>query len=392
MSLKFRPRSTFTERPMRILLLLNTPLNDWLGRDLIRELKNKNPNITFFGTGGALMRHAGLSELPGLPVDLNFQALTKTSRAHVFKYFFYKKYLIQYALEKNIDAVITINSAPMFLPLIKTFNKKFGLPCFHYGDIPSPRIRFAERKLLKDMRSFQEVFCFYPSQAKALQKQKVKASFLGHPLLSHFAEYIPSGESKPLNKVRKLALLPSGKERDFKKAMSVMADVATKLRTHYEHLEIVLPIEGSINPRYFEPFSQLKAHYVRGEEKYLAMSQCDVALTMSGENNLPLALFGVPMVSIKESGITATLHRLFTEFFSQRCGVNVGIAHKYIPEISEKNKALLHQSVKTLLENSDMRKQQLVAFKEVRQMLQSPDEHSVSKGAAAQIHKTLSKL
>lgn len=385
MPLKHRPRSTFTKRPVRILVLSNTPQNDWLGRDLISALKKQEPRAAFFGLGGAGMRQAGLSNLPNMPLEVNFQALNRLTRGHAFNNYLYKKAILRQCAEKNIEAVVTIGPAPLFVPLARSLSGKLNIPCFHYGDVAPAPAGYPGKLMLKALQGYRHVFCFYPFQATRLKEEGVAASFVGHPLLAHFAEFIPSGEAKPMGKPRSLALMPGRRGQTIRQVTPAVAEVAMGLQQTHEDLQLVLPLANATNPRHFEPYSQLRARYARGEEKHRTTSRCDAAIALAGENNLPLALFGVPMVAIRNPSLFQRLCGLLRRREGPASPVNKLLGVDVVPEVNIHDTSALLEKVAGLLENTEQRKEQLAAFKKVRVALRPPEDKPIHEVAAGVI-------
>ena len=52
-----------TEKEKKILIIAGEHSGDLLGAPLIRELKNKNPGLQFFGIGGEGMINEGLNHV-----------------------------------------------------------------------------------------------------------------------------------------------------------------------------------------------------------------------------------------------------------------------------------------------------------------------------------------
>lgn len=391
MPLKHRPRSTFTERPLRVLVLLNSPAHDWLGQELLTALKKQQPRAVFFGMGGAGMRHLGLNPLPTLPLEVNFQALRGIHKGNVLRNLYYNKRLLATQCgEKNIDVVITIGPAPLFAPLVKNLCRRYGVPCYHYGQTHQPVFPPAA-----SLKPYSHIFCFYPAEAEDIREKGLDATFVGHPILAHFAAYIPTGESKPLSSPRKIALMPGQRGAVVKQVMPAMASMAQNIKeNHPQGCDVVLPLAGTTNPRHFEAYSTLQATYARGEEKHKALSACDAALALAGEDNLHLALFGVPMVVVRPPGIAQRLSALRSRpnrgFTSP---VNSLLGEQAVPEVSCGDGEAIAAQIQPLLENTPQRRQQLAAFHKVRRALRPPDGQSVpDKAAEILLSSLLSKI
>ena len=388
--MQHRPRSTYTKRPLRVLLLLNAPQNDWLGLDLMNAIKKQQNEAVFFGIGGPLMEKAGLHGLPGMAHRMNFLALKNIfTRRNIIRD------LCQQCAEKSIDTIITIGPAPVFTPFIRRItHKNPGLMCFHYGNIYKLQEAFSGqgRFHYKKLRCYKKVFSFFPFKEERLKEYGVSAQFVGHPMLEHFAELIPTGETRPLNSPRCMALLPGRKGATIRQFMPILANALFDIRQQAPGAEVVLPLANATNPRFFEPFAGIEAKYVRGEEKHRAISFCDAAIAVAGESNLTLAVFGVPTVAIYKNPAKSWLSPLRRRREGYKSPINTLLSREAIPEVAAVNHAYIAMQAQQLLDNSPERKAQLSAFKDVRAALRPPEGKSASQMAAKLFLEDLGRL
>lgn len=365
-------------------MLLNAPHNDWAGKDLMLAIKKQQPEAVFFGIGGRDMEKAGLHGLPGLPHRVNFLALKNICTRRSLM-----RDLTEQCREKNIDTVITIGPAPVFTPLVRRLTKKLRLVCFHYGNIHKLKQSLSgsgwllRRGLYKNLRHYKKIFCFFPFLRDHLEAEGITTQFVSHPMLAHFAELIPTGEAKPLNAPRRVALLPGRQGATIRAYMPVMARSLYALREKAGDAEVVLPLANATNPRFLEPYANLEAQYARGAEKHKALSGCDAALAVAGESNLTLAVFGVPMVAVYKTPATGLWQKLKPQPEGYKSPINILLGKEAVPEVPARDLATITGKTKDLLENTPARKAQLAAFKEVRAALRSSEGKSASSIAAA---------
>ena len=168
--------------PPTLVLVAGEASGDQLGAALIRELRQRNPEMRFAGIGGTAMREAGMEiwwDCEELAVFGLFEVL-----AH-----FPRLLKIRRALQRRVTALapqayIGID-APDFNLGLEIKLRKAGIPTVHYV---SPTVwAWRPGRVKKIARACDLVLCLFPFEPDFYHKHGVQACYVGHPM----ADQIP---------------------------------------------------------------------------------------------------------------------------------------------------------------------------------------------------------
>lgn len=361
-----RVRAKYKAQPPKVMLLACDTDADWIGASLMKALRLKNPDAEFCGTGGRLMAQQGLLD-----------GCAKGTKAPEGVFFLWQRrqvirQLLRQALIERPDVLVVINASSWALSVAKWLRQHSNAKIYFF-DADGPHLAKGGLEKLADV-----TFDTLP------HKRQDGHTFVGHPIFEKFAEYIPTGEAKPLSKPLKLALMPS--TFNTYKQMQKLSKVVDELRKEWADLEVIIPLEDGHNPRCFEPFAYLAAEYVRGTAKYETLSQCDAALASKDTTNLDLVALGVPVVLLPKYGFL--LDKLYSFFMHGQYVSPLkhwGGEH-VIPTLESKKNMVqtLVTLVHPLMTQGPARKAQLAALAKMRQSLVA-DKKTASVTAAAEI-------
>ena len=359
-----RIRATYKAQPPKVMVLAADTDADWIGASIMKAMRHKTPDIGFCGTGGKLMALQGLHEACSL-YAAHVSAFNVWQTRHV------AKQIIRQSLIERPDILVIVNASLWALSVARLLKRRGNIKIYFF-DAAGPHIARSSLIKLAD-----HTFKTLP-EAGMPDSQ----SFVGHPVFEKFAEYIPTGEAKPLTKTGRIALMPSV----FKtfKHMQHLSQVVEALREDYPRLEVVIPIEDGHNPRSFEPFAYLSATYVRGPEKYAALASCDAALASKDASNLDLVALGVPMVLLPKFG--DKLDDVFKKVVTPQglSPLMAFVEEQNIPEhvFSKAPIAELLEKVQPLLKNSPERKAQLKNLSKLRKSLTAKNKAATATASS----------
>lgn len=361
-----RVRAKYKAQPPKVMLLACNTDADWIGASLMKALRLKNPEVEFCGTGGPLMRQQGLVD------GCSRGAKTPEGIGFFWRHRQIVRQLLRQALIERPDVLVVVNVAGWAVTVAKWL-KQHTKARLYFFDASGAHLAKKTLKTLADT-----------TLDSLPHKRRTGHVFIGHPIFEKFAEYIPTGEAKPLAKPFKIALMPSTFQTA--KQMKILAKVTEALRENTPDLEVIIPLEDGHNPRCFEPFAYLSAQYVRGAEKYAALGGCDAAIASKDDTNLDLVALGVPMVLLpKYSFMLDALYKLLLKGQNVSPLMHWGGEH-IIPELKKGQPPVttLVEQVTPLLKQTPERKAQLAALHQIRKSLVA-DKKTASATAAAEI-------
>ncbi len=171
-------------KPLTIFFSVGEPSGDLHGANLIRQLRERCPDIQAVGYGGPKMAEAGCQ----LHADLTSLAVMWFARAllNLHKFLALGSRADRYFRHHRPDAVVLIDY-PGFNWWIARRAKFHGIPVFYYSP---PQIWAWARWRAKKMRRFVDhVLCGLPFEEAWLRERGCNATFVGHPFFDEVRRY-----------------------------------------------------------------------------------------------------------------------------------------------------------------------------------------------------------
>lgn len=362
------------KRPARIMVVAGESSGDWLGAGLIRALRKLHPDAVFFGVGGEAMAAEGVRSCVPL-ADLAVMGLVEVAPA-LPKILGHMDTVLTVAAAEKIDLLVTIDSPDFTLRVAKKAKTELGIPCIHYV---SPHVWAWRRGRIRSMAKYLDhVLALFPFEPDVYRGSGLACTYVGHPVGERLAPLAPTSTHKPLNKPPCVAICPGSRRSEITRMMPVMMEAVERLYTQHPGIKFVMPLADTVNPRLFEPLVNMNMPitFIRGEERYTALKDCDAAMATSGTVNLELAMLGLPMVvGYRLSPITYILAKALVKIdhFSP---VNLVAQKRLVPELlqHEANGVNLAGEVNLLITNTPERETQLQGIAKVRHALMGEGE------------------
>ncbi len=171
-------------QPRTIFFSVGEPSGDLHGGNLIRFLKQRDPDIQIVGFGGPRMRDAGMTLLE----DLTQLAVMWIVQAalNVDKFWKLLRRADEYLARERPDAVVLIDY-PGFNWWVARKAKKHGIPVFYYG---APQMwAWGGWRIRKMRRLVDHVLCKLPFEATWYQQRDCNAQYVGHPYYDELSSY-----------------------------------------------------------------------------------------------------------------------------------------------------------------------------------------------------------
>jgi lipid-A-disaccharide synthase len=171
-------------KPPMIFFSVGEPSGDLHGANLIRQLRERCPDIQTVGYGGPKMAEAGCQ----LHADLTALAVMWVARVlvNLHKFWDLGSRADRFFRHHRPDAVVLIDY-PGFNWWIARRAKAHGIPVFYYSP---PQIWAWARWRVKKMRRFVDhVLCGLPFEEAWLREHGCNATFVGHPFFDEVRRY-----------------------------------------------------------------------------------------------------------------------------------------------------------------------------------------------------------
>jgi lipid-A-disaccharide synthase len=379
-------------RDLTLFLIAGEHSGDALGAKLMGALDaGRGGRIRYLGVGGPQMAAAGLSSqfpieevavmgpvaiLARLPTIL--RRISGTAAAVV-------------AAEP--DAVVIIDSPEFTHPIARRIRRR--RPEIPIIDYVSPTVWAWRSGRAQKMRAYVDhvlaLLSFEPEVHARLAGPP--CTYVGHPLIERLAA-IRGLDPAPL--VRRLGLagahlvvvLPGSRPSEVSRLLDPFGQALERLRERGRKLEVAIPVVDSVRRMVAEGVAHWRKppHLLEGEEdKFRAFRLARAALAASGTVSLELALTGTPMViAYKVDPVAAPLLRRMIKAPSTVLP-NLILGTRAIPEFHQEHctPVKLANALAPLIDDSEVRRQQLAALEEVPQRMRLP--RGTPSEAAAEI-------
>ena len=352
---------------------------DFLGAQLINNLKKKYPEASFVGLAGNLMQKEGMESL--FPIkDLSVMGLIDPLLS-LNRLLRRRKQLIDFILEEQPEFFIGIDSPSFNAGIAKRIKSKTNTKTIQYV---CPQFwAWRKRRASRFKNYLDHIYSIFPFEEKLLAKEDMSSSFTGHPLAEHFEIDVDKREFKSKMSLNSkkiyIALLPGSRKSELKNHLKILEKVASSYfssNPNY-HFIISLTEDNSISEtRYLK---KENITLIKGNTREV-LKACDYAIVSSGTATLEAMLSKTPFCVIYKSNsisnfiITNLLLQL--DFISLP---NILANKKIVPELRQKDLKIkkVIKELNCLIENSN--EEMIKEFKILHQSLINENDNKFSK-------------
>jgi lipid-A-disaccharide synthase len=301
--------------PRKVFITVAERSADQHAANLVRAMRELDPDLEFHALGGELLRAAGAT-VHHDTVSNAAMGLAALKRAGEVKKLL--AWTREFYITEKPDLHICCDSWTMNFHFAK-LAKSFGTKVFYYI---APQVwasregRVQKLKLVAD-----RVACILPFEEAFLRDRGVNATFVGHPLFDELgkegmrdegggmkadeasksdAPFIPHPSSLiPSSNPSPVIALPCGSRRGIaKNNLPRQLDVAKKIREKFPRATFLIPTTPVTQPIVEPMIAALD--YVSAEVNGFdrQIPRCDLAITVSGTATLHIAAHRVPMIVV----------------------------------------------------------------------------------------------
>ncbi len=365
----------------KFLIIAGEISGDLHGSNLVKSIKELNPETEFFGIGGERMKTSG--------VDLiyHINSLSFMGFVEVIKHIPYlkkvKRHLIELVKERKPDAVILIDYPGFNLSFAKDvhrFNKKI----FYYI---SPQIwAWGKRRIHLIKKLIYKMIVVFPFEEILYRDHDVDAEFVGHPLIELIDNYNYQSKevffnqnsldlTKPL-----LAIFPGSRKQEIKKILPEIKLALDRLREEFQINFAIAGVESIPNELYRKYLSD--DYKVIMNQNYELMKYADFGIIKSGTSTLEAALFEMPFIVVyKTSFLSYHIGKRLIQIDNISLA-NIVAGEKVVEELIQKycNPDRIYSEIKNLILNENKR---LEIKNNLRMIRQNLGKSKASKKAAS---------
>jgi len=374
-----------------ILIIAGENSGENYGAGLVRQFKEENPFIEFFGIGGRYMADEGvdllfsIKELSVVGIVEIISHLPRIKRifARIRKEIKYRKPL----------AAVLIDSPDFNLRLAKIL-RKLSIPVLYYI---SPTIWAWRKSRLKTIKKrVTKMMLIFPFEEEIYHKYNIPAVYVGHPLKERIKTRLSKEEFFRKHEIvtdRKLiALLPGSRKSEIKYHMPVLFEGLSRIKIEYD-VQFLLLLAENLDRNFISNFipSNFEKVKIISEDRYEAIEFSDLILSSCGTANLESALLETPLISFyRVSPITFFLGVPFVRIKNYSI-VNILAGKKIIPELIQKDftRDNIFKETKRILDSEEARSEMLSHFQKIKGIL---GEKIASQNAAAQLEQIVFEI
>jgi lipid-A-disaccharide synthase len=293
-----------------VMIIAGEASGDQHGAKVVRAMRERAPDLFFFGIGGQALRAAGVqvfmdaAELAVVGITEIFAKLPNLLKGMTIA----KRFL------KTIrpDLLILIDF-PDFNLNIAAAAKNLNIPVLYYI---SPQIWAWRSGRVKKIRArVNHMAVILPFEAAFYEGHGVPVSFVGHPLLDDFpgasaVSGAPLPEGGPV-----IGLLPGSRDREVARLLPDMLAAIPLLRRQFPDIRFIVSLSPSVERSFLEAI--VAAHCPERDIEIEAggvhgvLTKSTLVVAASGTVTLEAAISGSPMVIIyKVSPLSYLLGRM----------------------------------------------------------------------------------
>ncbi len=320
---------------MKILISAGEASGDRYAAGLVRALRARLPQASFFGCGGPCLREAGVEAVvrsEELAVVGLFEVLRHIPRIHGL----YRR-LDATAREVRPDLAI-LTDAPDFHLRLAARLRRIGVPVVYYV---APQVwAWRSWRIRQIRRLIDQLLVIFPFEKEYFRERGVDAEFVGHPLRDLVRIETPREvffEQHALDATEPLvALLPGSRKGEAIRHFPALQDAVARMAAEGVR-QFVLPVAPTTGREFVARHWQ--GPPVRFLENQTAdgLGHADVALVASGTATIETAILGTPMVTFYKlawPSYQLARHLVDVPFYSM---VNILAGKPIIPEFMQQD-------------------------------------------------------
>ena len=356
----------------RVMIIAGEASGDLHAAKLVREVKEKKSDITFYGIAGKNMSDAGVEAIvdsADLAVVGLFEVLAhwNTISAALKK--------MQHLLRTDPPELLILVDYPDFnLRLAKTA-KECGIKVLFYI---SPQVwAWRQKRVFKIRKLVDMMAVVFPFEETFYKKYDVPVRFVGHPLVDeiHVTKSKDELQNEFLLDSDKLTigLFPGSRHSEIKRLLPIIVSCAQEIIKEKPNAQFVVPIastltEEDILPHFEGVELDIRMISNRGHD---VMEVSDVVITTSGTVTLELALLKKPMVVINKISWFSyfLVSRMLKIDHIALCNIVAG--KRVVPELiqDDATTAKISSTALELIDNSEKRNEIIAEFSSIEEKL-----------------------
>ena len=280
---------------MKYYLIVGEASGDLHASNLMKSLKEKDPQAEFRCFGGDLMQAAGgtlvkhykeLAYMGFIPVLLHLRTIFRNMDLC-------KKDIVAW----NPDVLILVDYPGFNLKIAQYIKKHTSIPVYYYI---SPKIwAWKEYRIKNIKRDVDQLFSILPFEVEFFKKHQYPIHYVGNPCVDAVhafrqTNHIDAPLFRKMNGLDNrpiIAILSGSRKQEIKDNLCIMLAAAK----HFPSYQFVVSGAPGIDREYYKQFIDDDTKVIFGQT-YRLLAYAEAALVTSGTATLETALFKTPQV------------------------------------------------------------------------------------------------
>ncbi len=339
---------------MRIVILATEPSGDFLGSELIKNLKKNKNKIIISGVGGEQMRIAGLQSWVSIK-EFNaigiYEVLIRIGK-------FYKlfKLIKNKVLDFKPNILITIDSPSFSYRIVKKLQILRNKTKFiHYVAPTVWAWKSYRAKIFSKL--YDQLFTLFEFETNYFKQYGLKTEFVGHQIFFY----------KKFNKKKKkyISFFPGSRAVEIKNNMKKLEKIIIKSEKIFSEFDIFILTHDHHEENIKRTIKSKKIKIISDyKKKHKIMRETYLAVAASGSVTLELIKYKVPTIVFYETHwLTKFIIKLFVKV-NYASLINIINGKEVVPEFlfNNFNTHNIVGSMKDLIMRKDLRENQIRYF------------------------------
>ncbi len=325
--------------PKKIMVIAGEASGDSHAGKVACAIKKINPDFEIFGVGGERMRRCGVEIIYDVS-DISFIGFVDVVK-NLKKITRFENLCKDTLLTRRPDAVLLVDYPGFNLRFAK-FAKENGFKVFYYI---APQVWAWGRGRVNILKNYVDgLFVIFKFEEEFFKRYKVKAEFVGHPLIEdlkgiEFLDGEDFFEKYRIKRGKIVSFFPGSRVHEVKMMLKTMLDVGEAVKNF--DVEVVFSKAKSIDESEIrkiagERFDKFK--FV--EDPHLLLKFSHIAIVKSGTTSLEAGILGIPMVvCYKTSFLNYIIGKslIRTDVVESIALPNIVLGKRVVPELIQSN-------------------------------------------------------
>jgi lipid-A-disaccharide synthase len=375
----------------KVYIVTGEASGDILASRLMLALRQKLPDVQFFGMGGETMTAIGFKSLFDIS-DISVMGIAEVlpRLPLILKRL---KQVVADIQRVQPDVLLTVDSWGFVHQLLNSLKKnKIDVPKIHYV---APQVWIWKKGRAKTAAQlFDGLMTLLPHEAPYFEKYGLHCDFVGHPVIENTANItFETAAFKQRHGIPEqctlLCVLPGSRQSEIKRLIPVFKKTVAQLANHYPDLFVVIPSVEAIAEKVRNDFADMPAPHcvvVGQQERYQTFKASVFAIAASGTVSLELTACNTPhIIAYKFNRISNFFAYWFvSKHYKQFANlINILLGKEVIPEYvlyrcHEKN---IYPRVLDLMQHPQQMQQQINEAHQALQKLRPADMLPSEKAA-----------